>query len=97
MREEKYIATLRENIIAFARVYNKSPDERVLERIILTYRIYIEAAEDYLELDHDLWTIEKENYFISVISDLNILTENLIQDISVNHIGKLATSAHLKH
>ena len=92
MREAKYIAIHRENILAFAQVYKDRPDEAVLERLIFTYRSYIEATEDFLELDHDLWSIEKENYFISILYDLELLEKTLLVDITDSH----SISSHSK-
>jgi|TARA_B110000211_G_scaffold172706_1_gene195006 hypothetical protein len=97
MRKAKYIAIHRENILAFAQVYKDRPDGNVLERLIHTYRSYIEATEDYLELDYNLWSMEKENYFISVLDDLDLLEQTLLLDIYENHRQSVSSLSQQPH
>jgi hypothetical protein len=85
MNKEIYIATQRENIIAFARLYQKENSDDIFKRIIETYRTYIGAAEDYLELNYSLWTAEKETNMINHLREISKLEKILHHDIDSNY------------
>lgn len=97
MRKELYIVNQRENIIAFARLYKENKSETIFNRIVETYRIYIDAAESYLSLDYSLWTLEKETNMISKlpeISDLEVILHSDIEDNYRSHEPETMANMH---
>ena len=78
-------------------IFHESHDDDVLHRLISTYRIYIEAVEDYLQLECALWSIDKENYLISVLHDNELLKLTLLNDVSNHHSVSLSSNSLTSH